>query len=74
MIHEFSSSPLRCVLSDILRPFDRPCSALRHTPQVVFDLVDHDKLPPDNGTYRVRKHTKFCDFKTDLSKQVCGAG
>lgn len=30
---------------------------------VSFDLVDHDRLPQDAGTYRVRKHTKFSDFK-----------
>ena len=28
-----------------------------------FDLVDHDKLQPDNGFFRIQKHTKFTDFK-----------
>uniref|UniRef100_A0A7S0WIA5 ubiquitinyl hydrolase 1 n=1 Tax=Chlamydomonas leiostraca TaxID=1034604 RepID=A0A7S0WIA5_9CHLO len=37
--------------------------------QVVFDLCDHDALEPGGGLYRVRKHTKFSEFKARLAEE-----
>jgi hypothetical protein len=35
-----------------------------------FDLVDYDQLPPSR-TFRVRKLTRFSDFKQQVSTSPC---
>ncbi|EFJ41244.1 hypothetical protein VOLCADRAFT_40312, partial [Volvox carteri f. nagariensis] len=35
-----------------------------------FDLVDHDRLPPERCHYRMRKQTKFSEFKEEVARRT----
>ncbi|GIL82845.1 hypothetical protein Vretimale_8198 [Volvox reticuliferus] len=35
-----------------------------------FDLVDHDRLPAERCHYRMRKQTKFADFKEEVARRT----
>ncbi|GLC41652.1 hypothetical protein PLESTB_000692700 [Pleodorina starrii] len=35
-----------------------------------FDLVDHDRLPPERCHYRMRKQTKFSEFKAEVARRT----
>lgn len=37
-----------------------------------FDLVDHDLLDKDRGAFRVKKYTKFGEFKEKVSGSGVG--
>jgi ubiquitin carboxyl-terminal hydrolase 7 len=36
-----------------------------------FDLVDHDRLPTERCHYRLRKQTKFSEFKEEVRDAPC---